>query len=166
MKLVLFRHGLAGSSEKYLQTHKDDSKRPLTTKGREVSKSMAKNLKVWEPDFDFIVTSPYARAIQTAEVVAQVLKISNVLQCSELTPASPILSFVQWLRIHTDEAQSVLVVGHEPQLGRFASWCLSGSAESFFELKKSGIIALETTGLSNLRPASAKLLWQVAPRMF
>jgi phosphohistidine phosphatase len=165
MKLVLFRHGPAGHAEKYLESHSDDSERPLTAKGREVTKSMAHYLKRWEPDFDMIVTSPFARAAETAEIVADVLAISNVFSCADLTPESQILSTVQWLETHADDAQSVLLVGHEPHLGILASWCLSGVSSSFFELKKSGMIALEVKSFSSMKAASAKLLWQISPQL-
>jgi phosphohistidine phosphatase len=166
MKLVLFRHGLAMDRSQFQVQKKDDALRPLVTKGREKTLSMAKRLKNWERDFDLIVSSPYLRALQTARILAQTLKISNLFECAELTPSAPPLAFAQWLRIHAEESLSVLVVGHEPHLSGFASWCLAGQQQSFMELKKSGMVCLEVESFSHLAPGVGQLQWLVSPKLF
>ena len=165
MRLVLFRHGLAVERAKHLLLNKEDSLRPLVLKGREKTEMMAEMLKKNGADFDLIVTSPYMRATQTAEILAKSLKISNVFESAELVPSSSSLAFAQWLRIHAEECLSVLAVGHEPHMSAFASWCLTGQKESFIELKKSGALALEVESFANLAPAAAQLIWHLSPKL-
>lgn len=166
MKLVLFRHGLAVDRQKFLEHKKDDALRPLVAKGKIKTLEMAKRLETWVPDFDMIVASPFVRSLETAHILAKVLKVSNLFESAELVPSAPVMAFVQWLHVHAEECRSVLVVGHEPHLSSLAGWCLTGQKESFIELKKSGIIALEIENFSELRPGTGQLLWHVSPKQF
>ena len=69
MKLYLVRHSNAvdpGSPE-----YEDDSQRPLTEKGRDKMERIASALKGLGAEPDRILSSPYARAKQTAEILAK-----------------------------------------------------------------------------------------------
>lgn len=165
MKLVLCRHGQAMEREDFAAQKKDDALRPLVQKGRERTKDVGKFLKKWNPDFDFIVTSPYLRAKQTAEILATALQISNVFEAAELVPLAQASAFAQWLKVHADESFSVLAIGHEPHLSTFASWCLVGGSESFIDLKKSGLITLDINSFVDIHQGSAKLEFLIGPKM-
>lgn len=164
MKLVLFRHGTALDRELAVLQKIDDSKRPLTDKGRERTEKMAKILKEWGESFDFIVTSPLARAYQTAEILNRHLKCKNLFESPELVPSAPPQAFTQWLRSHSRNATAVLAVGHEPQLSVFASWALSGQLSSFIDLKKSGVLSLEVESFEQFKPGVAELSWLLQPK--
>jgi phosphohistidine phosphatase len=165
MKLVICRHGMAVQREDFLRVKKDDSLRPLVAKGKDRARMTGRFLKNWGYDFDMVVTSPYLRARQTAEILADVLKVSNLFESPELVPQAPPPAFAQWLQIHADECLAVLVVGHEPQLSSFATWCLSGQKESFIDLKKSGLISLEVESFSQIHPGSAILEYVLSPKL-
>lgn len=164
MQLVLCRHGLAMEKDKFALYRKDDSLRPLVAKGRERTEQTAKALRRWDTEFDLIVSSPYLRARQTAEILSQALKVSNVFESQALTPMASPQEFADWLKTHADECMQVLAVGHEPQLSLFASWCLSGQENSFIDLKKSGLISLEVKSFSRLRPGEAQLEYLLSPK--
>ncbi len=166
MKLILFRHGLAVDRVKFLDEKKEDALRPLVSKGKQKTLEMARRLEDWVPDFDLIVTSPFLRSLQTAQILAKELKLGNLFESAELVPSAPVMAFVQWLHVHAEECRAVLVVGHEPHLSSLAGWCLTGQKESFIELKKSGMIALEIESFAKLRPGTAQLLWHVSPKQF
>ena len=71
LELYLIRHGVAAErSDEY----PDDSKRPLTSGGISRLRKEAKALDEMEIGFDHIITSPLARARQTADVFAELLK--------------------------------------------------------------------------------------------
>lgn len=165
MKLVLFRHGTALDRELAVLQKMDDSKRPLTDKGRERTEKMAKILKDWNENFDFIVSSPLTRALQTAEILNNHLKIKNLFESPELVPSAPPQAFAQWLRTHSQNSTSILAVGHEPQLSVFASWALSTQLSSFIDLKKSGMIRLEIESFEQFKAGSAELSWLVQPKL-
>jgi phosphohistidine phosphatase len=166
MKLILVRHGQAIEREDFFHLKKDDALRPLVIKGKKRSIMMAKELKKWVGEVDMLVTSPYVRARQTAEIFRRVLCPKKAHQVTELIPSAPPMAFAQWLRGNAGLATSIVIVGHEPQLGLFATWALSGQMESFVELKKSGIIGLDVESLQEIRPGHADLKFLITPKMF
>ncbi|MEZ0391061.1 MAG: phosphohistidine phosphatase SixA [Pseudobdellovibrionaceae bacterium] len=165
MKLILFRHGTAIDREEAIQMKMEDSKRPLTEKGREKTEKMAKLLKSFEENIDGIITSPLIRAQQTAEILTKNLKIEKIQESAELVPSAPPQAFAQWLKTHAGNSTCLIAVGHEPQLSVFASWALGGQAETFIDLKKSGMLALEFASFDEITPKSAELLWLLQPRL-
>jgi len=121
-------------------------------------------LRIWEPEIDLIVSSPYVRAMQTAEIIFQAYKKVPILESSELVPSSPPSAFAQWLEKQIKMETSIVVVGHEPHLSTFATWTLSGATTSFMELKKSGMLCLEVESLSEVSQKSAELNWLIQPK--
>lgn len=115
---------------------------------------------------DLIVSSPYVRARQTAEVLSQILFETKIVEAPELVPQGPPASFLKWLKAHARDLKSVMVVGHEPQLSVFASYLLCGVQESILEMKKSGAACLELGPLSEVEAGTAELLWLVPPRIW
>lgn len=165
MRLILFRHGLAMEREDWEKTSHDDSLRPLVEKGKAKTKEMGEVLHCWVPEVDMLVSSPYARAVQTANILKPLLKAPRVVESVELVPSAPPRAFCQWLQEQAAHAQTVVAVGHEPHLSSLASWLLSGHSESFIVLKKSGIIELEVESFEDLGPFAAELRCVVQPKM-
>ncbi len=164
MKLILFRHGIAVDREWALTHDVEESLRPLTSKGRERSLKVARKLRGFEEEVDFIVTSPLVRARETAVLIQDIYEEVPLQECVELVPSAPPQAFAQWLKVHSKNAVSLIVVGHEPHLSSFASWALSGHSPSFIELKKSGILCLEFESLDEISPRSGKLSWLMQPK--
>jgi phosphohistidine phosphatase len=164
MKLILFRHGIAVDRDEFIAKNQEDSLRPLTEKGRERAKAMAKKLREIEPQVDLIISSPFVRAMQTAEIIFQAYKKIEIVESSELVPSSPPQAFATWLEKHIKMETSVIVVGHEPHLSTFATWTLAGSVNSFLDLKKSGIVCLEVESLAEVGPRTAELKGLLQPK--
>lgn len=164
MKIVLVRHGLALDREIAQERKLPDSERPLVDKGRHRSQKMAEYLSEKNISFERILTSPYSRAVETAQIFAKTFSLSRKLtQVSELVPSAPPQSFQMWLKENSSSWTNILVVGHEPQLSVFCSWALAGTTISFIKLKKSGIICLEVECISEITERSAQLLWSIQP---
>ena len=114
MKLYLICHSNAidlGTSD-----YEDDSQRPLTEKGREKAVRIAAALKGLSVDPDLIVSSPYVRAAQTAEILAKGLKLKREPAFSDcLVPMGDADLIVAEIneKYTVDE---LLLVGHEPCL--------------------------------------------------
>ena len=73
MKLVFVRHGIAGDKVKFALSGKPDSERPLTGKGVKRMKKAAVGLDNIVRRADAIASSPYRRAVQTAEILGEAL---------------------------------------------------------------------------------------------
>lgn len=166
MKLILFRHGLAMEREDSFALKLDDTMRPLVDRGRDRTRKMAKALKPLIGEASVLATSPLLRAVQTAEILADVIKFEKTVEVTELVPEAPPQAFARWLQTSFPRATTIVAVGHEPQLSVFASWCLAGANESFIELKKSGAICLEIESFDSLGPGLANLKWALGPKIF
>ncbi len=158
------RHGLAEDREEFAKKNVEDALRPLTMKGRKRTQKVAMKLRDWIDEVDLIVSSPFTRARQTAELVSQIFIETKTVETAELVPTSPPHAFMRWLRAHGDEHKRILIVGHEPQLSILASFLISGQTEALLELKKSGMLCLKIENFKTVTPGSAKLLWLLQPR--
>lgn len=164
MKLILFRHGLALDRQESLAMKMADSLRPLVLRGRERTLKMGKALKKMDLPIDLIVTSPFVRAQETAQILFEFCKVAEIHECTELVPSAPPMAFAQWLKNTAKRATCVLAVGHDPQLSIFASWAIAGTTTSMIDLKKSGMICLEIESFEDLSAKSAILKWVVQPK--
>jgi phosphohistidine phosphatase len=123
----------------------------------------ARGLRTLGDRFDVIISSPLVRALQTAEIVAREVKHKSPIEiCPALAPGlSPELLF-QFLGGFPD-AQRVLLVGHEPDLGNFALTLLGGARPDRFPLRKGGVCRVD---VDHLPPdGTGTLVWAVTPRI-
>lgn len=165
MQLILIRHAIAQDRAEFSQKTKlEDSLRPLTLKGRKKMQKIAMQLRDWIQDVDLIVSSPYTRAKQTADIVSQIFMDKKIVEASELVPQSPPNMFLKWLKAHGKNNRKIIIVGHEPQLSAFASYLMTGKEESIFVLKKSGIACLHVDSWTELSSDTAHMLWLLQPK--
>ena len=115
-------------------------------------------------EVDLIVTSPFVRSRQTAEILSEIFGDIKVVESPELVPSSPPVAFLKWLKAHGRQLRRVVVVGHEPHLGTLASYLCAGVQESFIEVKKSGVVRLETGAFSDLGPGCSRLQMLLPPK--
>ena len=139
----------------------NDAARPLTASGRRETKRMARTLRRRKAPFDKIVSSPLARARQTAEIVAATYR-RKVVFTQHLQPEGDLRSLVQQLRRIAGRARSVLLVGHEPSMSTLISMLLSGGKTLKIRLKKGGLCRLTVESLKYGK--CARLDWLLTPR--
>jgi phosphohistidine phosphatase len=145
-------HGTPGIAE-------DD--RPLTEDGIKKMKKAAAGLQNLGATPDIILTSPLPRAKQTAEILQEVYgKKMPVLLVQALTPSGNRSEVYCEMRNHKN-ANSLMLVGHQPSLGEIAGEIAWGSPEYYVELKKGGACALELEEIRNIPKGT--LLWLLTP---
>jgi phosphohistidine phosphatase len=153
MMLSLLRHGIAvqgGSPEEG-----NDSERPLTAKGERRVQQIAEGMSELGLEYDLILSSPYRRAQQTAERVAEILGTPSSVQLSDLlTPAASARQLITMLRNKHRDLQHILLVGHEPCLSRLISTLLTGGPDLTVDMKKGGLCTLDLEALRYGRCAS------------
>jgi phosphohistidine phosphatase len=139
MELYLIRHGIAQERDFAIK----DNDRTLTKVGQDKTEEVAKRLYNLGLRFDLILTSPLVRSHQTAEIFTQ-MQLSSQLQVStELAPNGNIDSWLNWLEQQNYPPTSKLaLIGHQPDLGAWASMLVWGEAKEALILKKAGIIGL------------------------
>lgn len=159
MNVYLMRHGVAEAKDK---TGVPDDQRELTKKGAKKTRKAAKGLRALKIPFDRIVTSPLPRARETADIVADVLKLEEeVAEAPELAPDASMESLVARLVEYRD-CRELLLVGHQPFLGKAASLLLSRNEGAQIDLKKSGVCCIELNELDLKKPGV--LRWMLTPR--
>lgn len=161
MQLAIVRHADAGDPAEFAQTGQPDRLRPLSRKGRKQMGAAAKGLLMLVPACDMIATSPYTRAVQTAEIVARAYDDADLEVTETLQPGSAPEDLVAWINTHAD-ADVVIVVGHEPDLGLLATWLLTGTNESRIEFKKGGACLLAFEG--RIKRGAGRLRWLMGPK--
>jgi phosphohistidine phosphatase len=161
VELLVMRHGVAEEKEAFAETGEDDSLRPLTKEGRWKLKQVTKGLRYLLPSIDVIATSPFTRALQTAEILADEYGDATIEHLDALTPAGTPRKFMTWLRQH-DPDDRVAAVGHDPHLASLVSWLLTGEAvEERVELRKGGACLLQFDGQPQM--GKATLIWALPP---
>lgn len=161
IQLYVLRHGVAGEKG---PKYPDDSKRPLVAEGRKETKKAAAAMNVLGLKFDLILTSPYARALETAQITADVLGIKKKVEISPvLEPDASYQDFKAEIkrRYAKKKFKSLLIVGHEPHLSGLISRFVFGKPGAPIRLKKSGLAKLvfhEGLGFS------ASLNWLFTPK--
>jgi phosphohistidine phosphatase len=157
-RLYLVRHGIAvphgtrGVAE---------DERPLTEKGERRMNQIGRGLRALGLKVDRIVTSPLPRASRTAEIVADCLGMSCVLERSDiLRPDRDAASIGEWA-LNQPELRMMLV-GHNPNISELVGWLIDGEAgRNACEMRKGGVASLGrgTNG-------AMVLDWLAPPRLF
>jgi phosphohistidine phosphatase len=161
MDLFILRHAIA--EERTELRTKADSARQLTPEGRKKMRQIAKAMQAAGLEFDLILSSPYVRAKQTAEIVAEIFKVPNRLKMSaQLAPHGNPQKLVEELQLPSVRQPSLLLVGHEPYLSSLISLLLAGDASLDINLKKGGLCKLNVERLKYGRCAT--LEWLLTPR--
>ncbi len=157
MNLYLVRHAIAEEESPSVE----DRQRELTDKGAKKMRLIAKGLLTLGVEFDFILASPYVRAQQTAEILADVFKMKKQVATSEnLTPASdPNLLLAEINEKYT--VDSLAIVGHEPYLSTLVSLLTAGGSPIEMTFKKGGVCWLSIDDLRHARQAT--LEWLLTP---
>lgn len=139
MFLYIARHAWAG--ERGDPRWPDDSQRPLTPEGiaryEEVIRTLAK--RGFAPER--IVTSPYVRCRQTADIIARRVGGKSAVEESEaLEPGSELEPLVEWS--NAQDGADVCWVGHSPDVERLAA-ALVGDSSASIRLAKGAVAAIE-----------------------
>lgn len=117
MDLILWRHADAAPAK---NDSESDIQRRLTGKGRKQAAAMSVWLDRHLPDSVRVLSSPATRARETAETLGR--KIITVPELGIGADAAQLLHAAGW----PDSRHAVLIVGHQPTLGRVASLLLLG----------------------------------------
>jgi phosphohistidine phosphatase len=161
MLVVLFRHGPAGSRD--ASRWPDDGQRPLTEKGAERTRDAARGLGRLLKKTPLVITSPLVRADQTAVILHRVLEPKKPVETLDaLRPGGSLRAVTK--RLETCGANDVVIlVGHEPDLGKLAGMLVFGAPATGLPLSKSG--ACVVTYVGPVRAGEGRLHAFLPPRL-
>lgn len=160
MQLYIVRHGIAIDRED--PKCPPDSERYLTEEGIEKTKQVAKGVAALGVSPDLMLSSPYVRAMQTAEIFAHALDYSKqkIRRTDLLLPGSePSMLFRELAK--DKQASLIFLFGHAPQLDDIIATAL-GSKHHITSLKKAAVALIE---LKRLSPPSGQMVWLAPPKL-
>ena len=160
MDLYLMRHGIAEAPE--TQSSGQDRDRRLTPKGVRRVRQIAQAMKEMGLEFDRILSSPFRRARETAELVAEGLEAESRLKFGDHLAVPPDnLKLLRQIATHRPALERVLLVGHEPHLSELTSLLVAGSPDLRLTFRKGGLCRLSVESLHAGRCAT--LEWLLTP---
>ena len=160
MDLYIVRHGIAIDRED--PKCPPDPERYLTEEGMDKTRQVAKGIAALGITPDLLISSPYTRAMQTAEIFASALDYSKqkIRRTDLLLPGAESSALFRELAKDKQSA-SVFLFGHAPHLDELIAAAFA-SKHHLTSLKKAGVAALK---LKRISPPSAEFLWLATPRL-
>ena len=159
MRIVLFRHGPAGSRD--ARRWPDDGLRPLSPRGVERTEQAARGL-VRLVAFDRILTSPLLRSTQTADLLRKAADLKREVEVLDsLVPGGSYHETVTSLK-NFKASETLALVGHEPDLGKLAAVLIFAAPARSLPLKKAGVCVIDFVGAPT--PGDGKLVAFLPPK--
>ncbi len=141
MILHLLRHAEAEERSPSLL----DEERRLTEAGKKRMRLVAKGIAALEPGYDAILVSPLVRSRETAEPVAKACGFgAEFVETAALEPAADPGAVLD--EVARGGWGTVLLVGHQPHMGRLFGRLLTGRGGLEVPLKKASLAAFECEG--------------------
>jgi phosphohistidine phosphatase len=144
MELYVLRHAIALSCAEAGVHH--DSERPLSTEGADKMKRIAAAFKTLGLEIDLILTSPYVRARDTAQIANDTLK-TKLEFCEALASGREMKAVLDELKKQFRSAQRIMIVGHEPDLSQLIAK-ITSLGRLRLEMKKAGLAKIQITETS------------------
>jgi phosphohistidine phosphatase len=127
MNLILWRHAEAEDEAA------SDLARQLTPRGQKQAQATSKWLKSRIDDNAIFLVSPATRTMQTAEAFGERARTIDAL-----APGASAKAVLDAVNTWQGDVDTVVVVGHQPTLGRVAALLMTG-VEAGWSVKKSGV---------------------------
>lgn len=160
MELYIVRHGIAVDRED--PNCPADPERFLTIEGMEKTRQVAKGVAEVAAIPDLMLSSPYLRALQTAELFAEALEYpkQKIAKSEQLLPGAESLQLFRELAKNKD-LSTIFVFGHAPHLDDVIATAV-GTNHHVSSMKKAGVALVE---LKRLVPPSGELVWLATPKL-
>jgi phosphohistidine phosphatase len=163
MIIYFVRHAKAKKRNILSFSAHDDQSRPLVKSGVSDFKNVLNRFQHKLVNPTILLSSPYLRAIQTAQILSKRLKL-GIVEVDNIFPDSDPQNFLNWLE-QSAVKENLIVVGHEPNLSKIISLLMGSSDQKIIKLKKSSITAIEISDLSFGLTRNNLLLWSVNPQL-
>jgi phosphohistidine phosphatase len=158
MEIYLLRHGIAEDAG----PGRSDADRALTSEGKEKLRRVLKRAKSAEVSPSLILSSPFKRAVETAEVAADVLDHKGkIVETRALVPeASP---HDAWEEIRARQGEhAVLLASHEPLMSSLVAFLL-GTPALQVDMKKAALVRIDCDRMG--REPRGVLKWMITPQV-
>jgi len=156
MDIYILRHGEAQPRSGDLP----EADRKLTPKGRRDVERVARLARAAKVQPDLVLSSPYSRAKETAQVAIEAFERKPPLvETPALVPDGSSKQVWKEIKSHSNSRQ-LLLVGHEPQLSDLAGYLLASPALRL-DLKKGALVSIRMDRLG--AEPQGELKWILTP---
>lgn len=157
MDLYIVRHAITEYRENFVGS---DVERPLTSEGIEKTRKSMRGLCRLGCTVHQIISSPYARAHETALIAKERLKPEfGLLLTDALIPDATVEDFWHFF-LTSYHGENIMLISHERNLQKLLQWMLSKDCTSSFQIElDTGSICLITLDSLTETPPSANLKW-------
>lgn len=177
LTVLLVRH--AAAEDRDARRWPDDTDRPLTARGAERFRRLCDSIRGGVPSIDVLLSSRYARAWSTAEIIAESLHAPAPERCEALEEQGPAVLREALRDAARPGVDVIAMVGHEPWLSAFAATLLGDGAgvgtgdRPRLRFRKGAIVAISLDVLPRSGDGTdasgvlgdATLEWMVHPRL-
>ncbi len=164
MLLYLLRHGSAGTRRANPVL---DARRPLDKQGKRDCLLLGNTLSSLKTSFDLIVSSPLKRSLQTASLVGTETGYEKPILLSDALAPKADFALFQKLLVDCASYESVLLVGHSPNLVQFAGLLVQPAGAGHSEGARAASIRMRKGSLArmNVERGAATMTWLLDPRV-
>jgi len=156
MQIYLLRHGIAEDG----QPGRPDSARALTDEGRVRLRRVLKRARSADVNPSLILSSPYRRALETAEVAVEVLRYNGDIEKSRaFVPESRPKEAWDEIRAHSSE-DAILIASHEPLMSTLTAYLLACPTLQV-DMKKAALLRIDVDRLG--AEPHGMLKWMLTP---
>jgi phosphohistidine phosphatase len=160
MDLFVIRHAVAEDAE----PGQEDAARTLTPDGKRTFRRAVQGLRELDWCFDRIITSPWTRALETAELLAPMTDGPTIVT-DLLTdkPRPELFAMIAETSAAPRKRHATAVVGHAPWLSELVAWLAFGDPHhgEAIALKKGGAVWLEGSAV----PGGMMLRAMLTPKL-
>ncbi|MEQ1947837.1 MAG: phosphohistidine phosphatase SixA [Bryobacteraceae bacterium] len=158
MEIYFLRHGIA---EDRAATGRDVDRR-LTDEGRQKLRRVLERAQQAGVSPSLILTSPFKRAMETAEIAGRELGYEGKLvRTFALVPTASPEEVWEEVRLHRDEA-AILLAGHEPLFSATVAYFL-GSTRDVVQFRRGALVRIDVQAFGG---APAGLLqWMLTAKL-
>jgi phosphohistidine phosphatase len=158
--LYLLRHAKSSWNDSNLQ----DFDRPLNVRGRETAPLVGRFIRKKNLRVDLILSSPAARARQTAALVKESAGLSAELRYDERVYEADAARLLEVVAQADDSADAVVLVGHNPGMEELLTF-LTGESRSM-PTAALACLSLDLEKWGKARERAGRLEWLVRPEEF
>lgn len=154
MKLYLVRHAEAEEASETVADHN----RRLTNTGMTRARTAAQVMQRLGLRPRHIYSSPRTRALQTAEIISEVLKVP--VEVHSGVDFSFDVQVVEALGSDLGDSDELMFVGHDPSISKVISDLTGANVV----MKKGSLARIDIVKIAS--PLRGRLVWLIAPKVF
>lgn len=154
MEILVIRHAEAEEVHDAAVAGRTDAQRALTKEGEKRMRKGAEGLHELVDDLGMILSSPLLRAVQTADILAEVYPKAIRETHARLAPGFNPAKLLEWCH---KQPGPLALVGHEPDLSGWIGYVVSGAPRGLVNMKKGSVCCLDLP--ESAHPGEGRILW-------